>query len=239
MKHISFVIILICIFIQSGLSQGDENAGVRILFHGLVMDESTFSPIVNTQIMVNRAFSSVSGNDGTFAFYVNRNDTIVFKRLGYKPTIMCVSDTLTGRDFIAGVFLSSDTLEIGEVVIVPRLAIMKSEIFNASNKTPATFENAKYNVAVSAYQGRTSQNKLGDPVTNYEFLRQQQKVDAFERGGIPSDRIVGISPLLLIPGAYLLLHDLPERPAPFIPQITDSEIDQIHKKYLKKLKQRK
>jgi hypothetical protein len=239
MKHISFVIILICIIIQSGLSQENENAGVRILFHGLVMDESTFSPIVNTQIMVNRAFSSVSGRDGTFAFYVNRFDTIVFKRLGYKPTIMCVSDTLTGRDFIAGVFLNSDTLEIGEVVIVPRTAIIKSEIFNASSKTPATFENARYNVAISAYQGRTSQNKLGDPATNYEFLRRQQKVDAYERGGIPSDQIVGISPLLLIPGAYLLFHGLPERPAPFKPQITDSEMDQIHKKYMEILKQRK
>jgi hypothetical protein len=181
MKRIFFVILSICIVIQSGLSQEKENAGIRILFYGLVMDASTLSPLANSQIIINRAFSSVSGNDGTFAFYVNRNDTVVFKSLGYKSTILYVSDTLTGREFNAGIYMNSDTLSIGEVVIVPRLTNLKSEILNARSKTPATMENARYNVAVSAYQGRNSQNRLGDPATNYELLRQKQKVDAYER----------------------------------------------------------
>ncbi|MBE3086004.1 MAG: hypothetical protein IMZ64_07285 [Bacteroidetes bacterium] len=239
MKSIFFIILSICILNQAGFSQGKENAGIRILFHGLVMDANTLSPLANSQIMINRAFSSVSGNDGTFAFYVNRNDTVVFKSLGYKSTILFVSDTLTGREFIAGIYMNSDTLSIGEVVIVPRLINLKSEIMNAKTKTPATMENARYNVAVSAYQGRNSQNKLGDPASNYELLRQNQKVDAYERGGIPSDKMVGLSPLLLIPAAYLLLHGLPEKPAPLKPQLSDQEVDQIQKKYIETLKQRK
>ncbi|MEI8225232.1 MAG: hypothetical protein WCG82_04835 [Bacteroidota bacterium] len=239
MKSIFFIILSICILNQAGFSQGKENAGIRILFHGLVMDANTLSPLANSQIMINRAFSSVSGNDGTFAFYVNRNDTVVFKSLGYKSTILFVSDTLTGREFIAGIYMNSDTLSIGEVVIVPRLINLKSEIMNAKTKTPATMENARYNVAVSAYQGRNSQNRLGDPASNYELLRQNQKVDAYERGGIPSDKMVGLSPLLLIPAAYLLLHGLPEKPAPLKPQLSDQEVDQIQKKYIETLKQRK
>lgn len=239
MKSIFFIILSICILNQAGFSQGKENAGIRILFHGLVMDANTLSPLASSQIMINRAFSSVSGNDGTFAFYVNRNDTVVFKSLGYKSTILFVSDTLTGREFIAGIYMNSDTLSIGEVVIVPRLINLKSEIMNAKTKTPATMENARYNVAVSAYQGRNSQNKLGDPASNYELLRQNQKVDAYERGGIPSDKMVGLSPLLLIPAAYLLLHGLPEKPAPLKPQLSDQEVDQIQKKYIETLKQRK
>jgi hypothetical protein len=199
------------------------------------MDAKTLSPIANSQIMINRAFSSVSGNDGTFAFYVNRNDTVVFKSLGYKSTILYISDTLTGREFIAGIYMNSDTLSIGEVVIVPRFTNLKSEILNARTKTPAIMENARYNVAISAYQGRNSQNKLGDPAANYELLRQKQKVDAYERGGIPSDKMVGISPLLLIPAAYLLIHGLPEKPAPLTPQLNNQEVDQIHKKYLEML----
>jgi len=239
MKSIFFIILSVCILNQAGFSQGKENAGIRILFHGLVMDANTLSPLANSQIMINRAFSSVSSDDGTFAFYVNRNDTVVFKILGYKATILYVSDTLIGREFIAGVYMHTDTLSIGEVVIVPRLINLKSEILNAKSKTPTTFDNARYNVAVSAYQGRNSQSKLGDPATNYTHLSQKQKVDAYERGGIPSDKMVGLSPLLLIPAAYLLIHGLPEKPAPLKPQLSDQEVNQIQKKYLETMKQRK
>jgi hypothetical protein len=189
--------------------------------------------------MINSVFSSVSGDDGTFAFYVNRNDTVLFKRLGYKSTVMYVSDTLIGREYIAGIYMNSDTLAIGEVVIVPRFTNLKSEIMNAKSKTPSTFGNARYNVAVSAYQARNSQGTLGNPTDNYSLLSQKQKVDAFERGGIPSDKIAGLSPLLLLPAVYLLIKGVPEKPVPYKSRLTDQELDQMNKKYFESLKQRK
>jgi hypothetical protein len=239
MKRIFFIILSICIINQPVFSQDKENAGIRILFHGLVMDASTFSPIANSQIVINRVFSSVSRNDGTFTFYVNRNDTVVFSSLGYIPTFLYVSDTLTGKEFISGIYMNRDTLSIGEVVIVPRYTNLRSEIFNTGRKTPSTMENARYNVALSAYQGRNSQNVLKDPASNYQFLRQKQSVDAYERGGIPSDKMVSISPLLLIPAAYLLIQGLPAKPDPLKSELTDLEVDQIQKKYLESMKQRK
>jgi hypothetical protein len=239
MKRIFFIILSICFILQTGLSQQKENAGIRILFHGLVMDASSLAPIANSQILINRIFTSTSGNDGTFSFNVNRNDTVVFKSLGYKSTILYVNDTLSGREFIVGIYMQSDTLSIGEVVIVPRLTNLKSEIMNSRSKAPAGMENARYNVAVSAYQGRNSQGKLGDPAANYELIRQKQKIEAYERGGIPSDKILGISPFLLIPAAYLLIKGFPEMPAPMKSQLTDDDVDQIHKKYLETIKKRK
>jgi len=238
MKRIFFTIMSICIIIQSGLCQVRENAGTKILFKGLVMDASTFVPIAKSQILINNVFSSVSGDDGTFAFYVNRNDTVLFRSLGYKSTLLNISDTLAGSEFIAGIYMNSDTLSIGEVIIIPGYNNLKSDIMSPKRKTSATMQNARNNVAISAYQGRNSQGSLGDPASNYEFLRQQQKVEAFERGGIPSDKIAGINPLILLPAAYLLIHGLPEKPAPMKSQLTDYEIDQIHKSYQEILKQR-
>jgi len=239
MKHIFLLILIICYTSKPIICQEKETAGNRILFNGLVMDASTLLPVPNTQILINRVFSSVSEKDGTFTFYVNTNDTVVFRTLGYKTTILNISDTLTGREFVAGIYLNSDTLSIGEVIIVPRFINLKYELLNATRKTPDIMENARYNVAVSAYQGRIGQNTLGDPAINYELLRQKQKVDAYERGGIPSDKIIGLSPLMLIPAAYLLIHGLPEKPASVKPQVTTQEIEQIKKKYLETLKQRK
>jgi hypothetical protein len=238
MKRIFFAILLLCL-VQSGFSQEKANTGLRILFHGLVMDANTLSPLANSQIMINRAFSSVSGTDGAFSFYVNKNDTVLFRSLGYKPATLYVSDTLSGNEFITGVYMHADTLSVGEVVIVPRFRNLKSEIMNSGSKTPSTFDNAKYNVAISGYQGRNSTSQLGDPANNYSVLVQKQKVDAYERGGIPSDKILGLSPLLLIPAGYLLIKGLPEKPAPMKSQLTDQEIDQIHRKYLETLNKRK
>jgi len=237
MKRLFFIIVTICVIFHPGLSQKSESSAIRILFHGLVMDASDFSPVANSQILINRSYSAISDSDGTFSFYVSRNDTVVFTSLGYKPIVMHISDTLTGTEFNAGIYMNSDTLSIGEVIIVPRFFNIKSEILNATNKTPAIMENARYNVAISAYQGRTSVGKLGDPANNYELIRQQQKFDAYERGGIPSDKMISISPFMLLPAAYLLIHGLPERPASLKSQLTNQEIDQIHKKYLETLRQ--
>ncbi|MCE5346430.1 MAG: hypothetical protein LLG13_09105 [Bacteroidales bacterium] len=208
------------------------DAGTKITFRGLVMDASTLAPIANSQISINRLFSFISGKDGSFLFYVNKNDTVIFRSLGYKPAVFLVSDTLKGREFNAGIYMHSDTVSIGEVVIIPRFTNLRSEIMNAESKTPSTFDNARYNVAVSGYQGRNSQNSLGTPTDNYALLVQKQKIDAYERGGIPSEKIVSISPLLLIPAAYLLLKGLPGQPEQMNPHLTNQEVDQIHKKYI-------
>jgi hypothetical protein len=227
------------IIFQSGFSQKKETSDGGILFHGMVMDAANLSPVRNTQIMINSSFSAVSSDDGSFAFYVNHGDTVVFNSLGYKSEFMHISDTLTGMEFIAGIYLNSDTLSIGEVIIVPRLTNLKSDLMNGRSKTPETFNNARYNVAMSAYHGRTGINNFGDASGNYSILSQKQKNDAFERGGIPSDKIAGLSPLLLIPAAFLLIKGVPEKPAQFKSELTDQDLNQIQKKYFETLRQRK
>jgi hypothetical protein len=238
-KYFILVSASLLFFINSGFCQVLNNDRGNILFHGLVMDANTEYPLSNSQIFINRSFISASDGEGKFAFYVNRNDTIIFRRLGYKQAIMFISDTLAGREFIAGIFLYTDTLLIGEVIIIPRLTSLKSDLMNPRVESNPEYENAKYNLAVSAYQARVSQNKLGDPATNYEVIRQKQREDAYYRGQIPPDKMIGLSPLLLIPAVYLLIKGLPEKPQPLQPQLTDYDIYQIHKKYLETLKQRK
>jgi len=224
---------------NSLISQVNKDEGVRILFHGVVMDAGTLSPVSNSQIMIDRDFRAVSGDDGSFAFFVNKNDTVLFKHIGYKTESFTVSDTLVGKEFIAGIYLKSDTLSIGEVIIVPRYTNIKSEILNAPSKVPPEMENARYNVAISGYQGRTTTGKLGDPASNYNVIHDRQRVTAQEKGGIPSDKIVGISPLLIAPAAYLLLHGPPEKPAPFDRKLTDEELRKLNKIFMESLQEKK
>ena len=236
-----FLFVLLCNIFYSGFSQQKESSGNKILFQGLVMDAATLSPVGNSQIMINSAFSSVTDNNGTFAFYVNRSDTVVFKSLGYKSTILYISDTLSGREFIAGIYLKSDTVSIGEVIIIPRVTNLKSDIMNSRSKTPANFDNARYNVAISAYQGRTttSQGTSNDPAYSYSVLSQKQRINAYGKGQIPSDQIFGANALLLIPAAILYLKGMPEKPGPLKSDLTEHELDMLQKRYFETLKQRK
>lgn len=208
-----------------------------MLFSGIIMDTRTLEPLPDAQIKIGRSFVSTSDKEGTFAIRVNRKDTIVFSLLGYQSAYYYVTDTLAGNDFAAGVYMNTDTLSIGEVVIVPRIQSLKYDIL----KTPPTspeMENAKYNMAISAYQGRMAMTKLGDPESNYSVIQQKRLRDASEKGTIPSDRIVGFSPFMLIGVAYLLINGLPEKPPPMKSSLTRQELDQIHKKYLETVKRK-
>lgn len=216
------------------LSYGQEvpKAGNSLLFHGIVMDANTKTPLAGSQIIINRSFASVSDEEGKFAFYVNRFDTVNFSILGYKPAIFFISDTLRGSEFLAGIYMHTDTLAIGEIVIVPRFRNLKSDLMNPSNKSDPQIDNARYNLELSAYQGKITQGKLGDPASNYEFLRQKQRSEAYSKGQIPSDRILGLSPFMIIPAVYLLMNGFPDKPPALQPSLTDQELRMIWKKYL-------
>jgi hypothetical protein len=240
MKFIMRGTCLIIFMFLHGLSsvycQQGERADSRILFRGVVIAASSQERLPGSQIYINRRSAGISRNDGTFSFFAFKNDTIVFTMLGFSPARMVVSDTLTGKEFITGIFLQSDTLDIGEVIILPRITNLKAEIMNSMMETNAQMANARSNISIASYQGRTGQGTMGDPSINYEILRQKQKTEAYEKGGIPSDKIIGLSPLMLIPAAYLLLNGLPEVPEAPEPRISQKDLDELNSLFLKKLK---
>lgn len=239
MKRLVLIVSSIFIISHSGISQVKQDTDQNILFRGVVMDANSLAPVPNSQIMINSLFSSLSREDGSFTFYVRKSDTVVFRSLGFKPSLIYVSDTLMGKEYITGVFMSADTVSIAEVVILPAYSNLKFEILNARSAIPADMENARYNVAISAYQGKKNQAVLGNPIDNYNVISQRQKMATFEKGGIPSEHIAGFSPLLFLPAAYLLIHGLPESAPPMRPGLTDDEVKKIHRKFLELTKKQK
>lgn len=229
MKHPACITVFIFLAVFPGRAQEQENAVTRILLQGVVMDSETLEPLPNSQVFVNRRFNSLTDENGAFGVYVNLMDSLTVTRLGYQPAALVVVDSLTKKPYIAGIFLSTDTIEIAEVVIIPRLQNLRSEMLNPKMSTSQEVQNARYNVAVAAYAGRTTTGRLGDPDNNYRYIREQQKVNAYERGQIPSDRIAGLSPFMLLPALDLLINGLPEPPPAFKPEISDYELQQIRK----------
>ena len=235
MKNAGLILSIILIYCSGVFSQITRPTQGKIVFSGVIRDASTLAALPNSQVRINRIFASVSDDEGAFAISVNRRDTVIFSLLGYQTAYFFVSDTLIGNEFMAGVYMRTDTLSIGEVIIMPRLVNLRSDILKTPPSTSPEMENAKYNMAVSAYQGRVAMSKLDDPSTHYSVLQNRQLINAIDKGGIPSGQFMGLNPLLIIPAAYLLIYGFPEQAPPMKSNLTRQELDQIHKKYLESL----
>jgi hypothetical protein len=140
---------------------------------------------------------------------------------------MIIGDTLLAKEYVLGIYLSSDTLMIPAVVVMPRLVNMRAEIMaEKPGIDDATF-NATNNLKISTYQGLTAATRLDDPAANYQVIRHMQAIEAGEKGGIPSSQMVALSPFAIIPLIYVLAKGLPENPPAPAPYISAKEMNRI------------
>ena len=113
---------------------------------------------------------------------------------------------------------------------------LRTEFRNTDIEVPQEIINAQNNIEVATYQGLNSAAALGDPHNNYEMLRRKQVITAFEKGGIPSDKMLGLNVITVLPMAiYLLKNGLPERPEPPAPHVSDRELNKMVELYKKSL----
>ena len=218
-------------------SGGVSDAGRLILLQGMVMSAVDELPLPNAHYYINNRFEGSTDGDGKFALYIYRGDTLKFSFVGY-GNLIYHTDSLKGASYVAGLFMDSDTVMIGEVVVFPRLGDLKSEFMASSSSTSPEMINATRNLRLSVYQGITTSPALGDPGTNYNLIMNRHRLEAYEKGGITSDRMLGINFISLIPASiYLLSKGFPEKPAPPLPVLSDSDLEKIRETYRKKIRE--
>lgn len=218
---------LFCVLVLSlPLRMAAQQTG-PILFHGIIFDNETHQPLTGAHFLSSNGMAGASDNRGMVSFFARHHDTITFTSIGYKEFLLVIGDTLLAREYVAGIYLSTDTLLIPAVVVMPRIGNIRAEIMASKPPVNDDMVNASNNLRLSAYQGITTAATLGDPNTNYELLRQQQKLDAYEMGMIPSDKMLVFSPFTLIPLVYVLAKGLPEPPEPPAPYLSERELQQL------------
>lgn len=220
---ISVIFLLFTIMQQSASAQ---QAG-PILFHGVILDAETRQPLTGAHYLVRGRTGGATDSRGMFSLYARHHDTITFTCMGYKEYSMTVQDTLRAKEYITGIYLTSDTLMIAAVVVIPRIGNIRAEILSERPAPDQELINATNNLKLSAYQGLTTAAKLGDPNANYEVLRQKQRSEAYSKGQIPADQMLALSPFTIIPLIYLLAVGLPEQPEPPVPYISAREMESL------------
>ena len=113
--------------------------------------------------------------------------------------------------------------------IIPRLGNIRAEIMADRPAPSQEMINASNNIRMGVYQGLTTQPDLGDPLVNYELLRQTQRMEAYEKGQIPSGQMVGLSPLILIPLIQRLASGPPVDHVPPAPHISARDLEHLRR----------
>jgi len=200
-----------------------------ILFHGVILDAGTGQPLPDAHYSVRGRAAGAADNRGMFSLYARWYDTITFTCVGFREYSITVQDTLRAKEYTAGIYLTGDTTMIPAVIVIPRLGNIRAEIMAERPTSNQEIINASNNLRMAVYQGLTTQPELGDPVTNYELLRQKQRMEAYEKGQIPSGKILGLSPLILIPVLYRLASGPPEDPVPPAPHISARDMEHLRR----------
>jgi len=237
MKHRLIKILVVLLFFTGILSFQLIENDRYILLHGIVMDAKTREPIPNVHYVLNNSYGNITDKDGEFSLYMTRNDTIRFTYVGYQDFFFSPADTLAEEAYTAGIFMQPDTLVVGEVIIIPRLPDLKTDILSDPPRISPEVKNASNNLEIAVYQGIMNRRKLDYPRANYYRLKRQQVLDAFEEGTLPPEWMVGLN-ILAFPGLVGSSRAPAERPEPPRPAVSQEDVNRMKEIYQKKLKRR-
>ena len=92
-----------------------------LVFSGAVFHAETGKPMSDVTCRLPKGRGVISDGRGCFSVVLCHGDTVRFTYVGFRPCEIVIPDTLDAPSYMLGVFLSPDTLQLSEVVIVKRL----------------------------------------------------------------------------------------------------------------------
>ncbi|GET30891.1 carboxypeptidase-like regulatory domain-containing protein [Prolixibacter sp. SD074] len=178
----------------TGVAQENKADGKQPVFvTGVVFDRKEMKPLPETVFLLNHQHEATTDADGKFSFWGSPGDTITARYVGYREVDMVVPDTLSASEYLMGVFMSPDTVQIKEVVIFPRNYNLMSEI----KQLPVDermLQNAQQNVDMGTVQGLTQSPKTYDAEMNARNAMRNYQMKAEYKGmKVNPENSVGIS----------------------------------------------
>lgn len=152
---------LICMLLLGVLSMKAVAQQGYVRFSGVVLDSETTEPVPEVNC---RTGNTVSATDraGRFALNTQTGDTILFTHIGMQPYRVVVPDTLGGGEYILAVFMSSDTLLLPEVVVVPRFLQRSREYRMSARNNMAGVRREAFSPALPMTQQQNQQRILDE-----------------------------------------------------------------------------
>lgn len=144
MKMVRISFIIFTLFFCSGVDSFAQRVILpdSLLFSGVVINMEDGAPLSDVTCRYGGK-GILSDMEGRFHITVMRGDTVIFTHVGFKPCMMVIPDTLTEREYMAGVFMGPDTLQLSEVLVVKRWGEEKrQQLLNARNNMTGILKQA-------------------------------------------------------------------------------------------------
>lgn len=132
---------------------------------------------------------AASDTRGIFSIISEPGDTIFFSAVGYKPTLLTVPSRLMGTSYITDVRLMTDTIMIGEVMILPWKTYSEFKRSVLQNKPDdPTYRNLEENLALVEQQ--LWSDLRSTPGQGYRYTVQQMTDNLYTRGQTPYNNLL-------------------------------------------------
>ncbi len=194
------MVIVISVFAGVANAQTNDTSIDSLLFTGQVFDRTTREPLPKAVYMIGGR-TYVTDELGAFRFSAAEGDTVMFHNIGYKDIFLMVDDSLSNEEFLTGIFLSQDEVELSEVLVVPRHYSLETLV----KSTPTDARNlkiAEQNMKMSAYQALLP-NTNWDAETNQKYAIQKEAMKVEYKGMVAPDRFFGANLTTVVPEVKL------------------------------------
>lgn len=200
MKAKLFILISF-LFLSAGsmfAQYGHEPVSDSIRLSGMVFDKDSLEVLPFAKYSYeNKSFTT--NENGEFYLWAHDGDVIKFSYVGYKDTYVQVHDSLHQRNYIVGVFLPKDTVELSEVIVIPRYQQLLLEARYMPLTVNPAYQNASHNVKQATRSALSSTPERMDAEANQQMVIHEQTMKTVYKTQVPPDMIFGIHTDRLIP----------------------------------------
>ena len=167
----------------------EENKGRFIQIDGLTNDEHGFV-VPGVSIWSKHLHrGAASDSRGIFSIISIPGDTVFFSAIGFKSTLLTIPSNLAGANYITDVRMITDTILIGEVMVLPwkTYSEFKRAVIENKSEDPL-MKNMQYNLALVEQQIWSDMRST--PGQGYRYTMQQMSDNLYTRGQTPVNNLL-------------------------------------------------
>lgn len=168
---------------------GQVEEGHYIQIDGMTADENgAILPDVSIYSKHLRR-GAASNHRGIFSIISIPGDTVFFSAIGYKSTLLTIPADISGDHFITDIIMITDTIEIGDVLVLPWKSYSEFKRAVVENKPADPLkENLEHNLAMIRQQ-LWSDHKI-TPDEAYHYIVQGIADNLYQKGQGESIRLL-------------------------------------------------
>jgi len=132
---------------------------------------------------------AASDHRGIFSIISAPGDTVFFSAIGYKSTLLTIPLATAGDHYITDVIMVTDTIQIGEVLVLPWKTYSEFKRAVLENKpVDPLIENMEYNLAM--LQQQIWSDMTPTPGQAYRYTMQRMSDNLYTRGQMPANNLL-------------------------------------------------